>query len=184
MEKMARRVDPPIGLSSNGSSCRAECRSRLCARHGPTRYLHRATVGFIGSGAGCGRSRSNPSRELDGPKWRVCCKIGALARSPYPLAPTHQPLQLCAAPPSHTRGVPLPSPLVASAWRCIEALPNGQPFAPYTAQSYVLECGRVQAARRSTGTQAARTRCSQARCEGAGRTCELQLATCNAAVPG
>jgi len=79
-----------------------------------------ATVGFVGSGAGCGRSRSNLSRDSR-PKWRFCCKIGAPARSPYPLAPTHQPLQ-CAAPQTRTRVVLLPSPLVASAWRCIEAL--------------------------------------------------------------
>ncbi len=37
---------------------------------------------------------------------------------------------------------------------------------------------------RLTKTQAACTRCSQARCEGAGRTCKLQLARCSAAVPG
>ena len=54
------------GLSSNGSSCRTEFRSRICARHGPPRpHLHRDTVGFVGSGAGCGRSRSNPSREFE-----------------------------------------------------------------------------------------------------------------------
>ena len=61
-----------------------------------------ATVGFVGSGAGCGRSRSNLSRDSR-PKWRFCCKIGAPARPPYPRAPTHQPLQ-CAAP--QTRNQP------------------------------------------------------------------------------
>ena len=185
MEKMARWVDPPIGLSSNGSSCRAECRSRLCARHGPTRYLHRATVGFIGSGAGCGRSRSNPSREFDAQSGASAAKSEHWHAPLIRLRPLTSPFSCARRHKRATnRGVPLPSPLVASAWRCIEALPNGQPFAPYTAQSYVLECGRVQAARRSTGTQAARTRCSQARCEGAGRTCKMQLARCSAAVPG
>jgi hypothetical protein len=152
---------------------------------GPPRpHLHRATVGFIGSGAGCGRSRSNPSREFDGPKWRVCCKIGALARSPHPLAPTHQPLQLCAAPQTHNqpRGT-----AALSTRRKRVAMHRGsaeRAAVRASAQSYVLECGRVQAARRSTKTQAARTRCSQARCEGAGRTCKLQHARCSAAVPG
>jgi hypothetical protein len=60
------------------------------------------TAGFVGSGAGCGRSRSNLSKDSR-PKWRFCCKIGAPARSPHPLAPTHPPLQ-CAAP--QTRNQP------------------------------------------------------------------------------
>ena len=136
---------------------------------GPPRpHLHRATVGFVGSGAGCGRSRSNPSREFDAQSGASAAKSEHWHAPLIRLRPLTSPFSCARRHKRATnRGVPLPSPLVASAWRCIEALPNGQPFAPYTAQSYVLECGGVQAARRSTRTPAARTRCSQSRCEGA-----------------
>ena len=166
------------GLSSNGSSCRTEFRSRICARHGPPRpHLHRDTVGFVGSGAGCGRSRSNPSKDSR-PKWRFCCKIGAPAHSPHPLAPTHPPLQ-CAAPQTRNRVVPLSSPLVASAWRCIEALPNGQPFAPLRSRTRVRpSSGGTALNKNSSRSHAMLT--IKVRRGGP----YMQHATCSAAVPG
>jgi hypothetical protein len=163
-----RWVDPPIGLSSNGSSCRAECRSRLCARHGPTPHLHRATVGFVGSGA-------EPIESIEGirrPKWRVCCKVGALARSPYPLAPTHQPLQLCAAPQTHTRARGDASRLCRTGSRsrlCAVVRSRVRPSSGGTALN--KNSSRLHAMLTSKVRRG-------------GRTCKMQHARCSAAVPG
>ena len=176
-----RRVDPPIGLSSNGSSCRAECRSRLCARHGPTRYLHRATAGFVGSGA-------EPIESIEGirrPKWRVCCKIGALARSPHPLAPTHQPLQLCAAP--QTRNQPRGTAALSTRRERV-AMHRGS---AERAAVRALHCAVVRTrVRPSSGGTALNKNSSRlhamltSKVRRGGRTCKMQHARCSAAVPG
>ena len=126
------------GLSSNGSSCRTEFRSRICARHGPPRpHLHRDTVGFVGSGAGCGRSRSNPSREFEAHCGASAAKSEHWHAPLIRLRPLTSPFSCARRHKRATnRGALLPSPLVASAWRCLEALPNGQPFAPLRSRTY------------------------------------------------